>query len=110
MTNEPNKPLDEIIEKLAQEIIAKSEALNAEINAVMALESVYTESKCAAVNSEGHPTFNNPNGWTQAEMKNFYKKYLAPRSMAANIKWMGLAHHMKKGSYADEVARMDSKE
>lgn len=60
------------------------------------------------LNEDGHPTFGNPHGWTIEQMDDIYGKFLRPRSMAFNIKWMGLAAYMKEGPYATVRTRLET--
>ena len=59
------------------------------------------------LNADGHPVFENPHGWTVEQMDDIYDRFLSPRAMAFNIKWMGLAEYMKEGPYATVRARLD---
>ena len=74
---------------------------------------VWTSATCPGgnmpcLNADGHPTFENPHGWTIEQMDDIYGKFLRPRSMAFNIKWMGLASYMKEGPYATVRTRLES--
>ena len=63
--------------------------------------------KMPCVNADGHPTFENPHGWTIRQMNEIYGKFLAPRNMAPNIKWMGLASYMKEGPFTKVLTRLE---
>ena len=63
--------------------------------------------KMPCVNADGHPTFENPHGWTIRQMNEIYGKFLVPRNMAPNIKWMSLASHMKEGPFTKVLARLE---
>ena len=73
---------------------------------------VWTSRKCTSgnmpcLNAKGHPVFDNPHGWTVEEMDDIYDRFLRPRAMAFNIKWMGLAQYMKEGPYTIVRTRME---
>jgi len=74
---------------------------------------VWTSATChggnmSCLNEDGHPTFENPHGWTIEQMDDIYGKFLRPRSMAFNIKWMGLAAYMQEGPYAAVRTRLEA--
>ena len=73
---------------------------------------VWTSRKCTSgnmpcLNADSHPVFENPHGWTVEQMDDIYDRFLYPRAMAFNIKWMGLAEYMKEGPYTTVRARLD---
>ena len=73
---------------------------------------VWTSATChggnmPCLNADGHPTFENPHGWTMEQMDDIYGKFLRARSMAFNIKWMGLASYMKEGPFTKVLTRLE---
>ncbi len=59
---------------------------------------------CDAVGDDGHPTFDNPHGWTEEQVTSFFDEAFKHKRMAFNIKWMGLAHYMKNETYEEALA------
>ncbi len=60
------------------------------------------------LNADGHPTFENPHAWTIEQMDDLYSKFIHPRSMAFNIKWMGLVSYLKEGTYETVRTRLEN--
>jgi hypothetical protein len=74
---------------------------------------VWTSTTChggnaPCLNADGHPTFDNPYGWTIEQMDDIYNRFLRPQSMTFTIKWMGLASYMKEGPYAAVRTQLES--
>lgn len=57
-----------------------------------------------AVGDDGHPTFENPHGWTEEQASSFFEEAFKHKNMALNIKWMGLSHYMKNETYEEALA------
>ncbi|OUW82748.1 MAG: hypothetical protein CBD74_06710 [Saprospirales bacterium TMED214] len=66
------------------------------------------DGKMPCINADGHPTFENPYVWTIEQMDDIYCTFLHPRSMAYNIKWMGLASIMREGPYEKVRTRLEN--
>ena len=73
---------------------------------------VWTSTTChggnaPCLNADGHPTFENPHGWTIKQMDDIYRRFLHPRTMAYTVKWMGLASYMRNGPYETVRTRLE---
>ncbi len=73
---------------------------------------VWTSATCRdgnmpCLNADGHPVFENPHAWTVEQIDDIYHRFLHPRAMAFNIKWMGLSQYMKEGPYTTVRTRLE---
>ena len=74
---------------------------------------VWTSTTChggnaSCLSADGHPTFENPHGWTIKQMNDIYRRFIHPQAMAFTIKWMGLASYLKEGPYEIVRTRLEN--
>jgi hypothetical protein len=54
------------------------------------------------------PEFDNPHGWTQADLNRAFSLMRSKFSMAFNIMLMGMAHHLRQGPPGPEIKKLEN--